>query len=219
MPLKTNVTFHALPFVEPIAHGRLCAGTNSVASSQASATTTYTAPAAASFSARLPIGPGKPSSTSSARPGSATNDSRIFTSKATPSTAAPASSQRIRPVSQARTKNTSASTISTIITPSIVSLREVITSTGSSASAAAAASPAVVLHMRFTARNSSGTAAMPANASGSFSVVAENPNSFTLATCSHRSTGGLSIDTLPPGSNAPKKKLCHEMPMLRTAAS
>ena len=52
---------------------------------------------------------------------------------------------------------------------------------------------------------------MPANASGSLSVVEEKPSSFTLATCSHRSTGGLSIETLPPGSNAPKKKLCHDM--------
>jgi hypothetical protein len=51
---------------------------------------------------------------------------------------------------------------------------------------------------------------MPANASGSLSVVEEKPSSLTLATCSHRSTGGLSIETLPPGSNAPKKKLCQD---------
>ena len=73
--------------------------------------------------------------------------------------------------------------------------------------------------MRRTAAYSSGTEAMPANASGSFSVVEEKPSSFTLATCSHRSTGGLSIETLPPGSNAPKKKLCSDSDMLRTAAS
>ncbi len=73
--------------------------------------------------------------------------------------------------------------------------------------------------MRLTAANSSGTAAIPASASGSFSVVEENPSSFTLATCSHRSTGGLSIETLPLGSNAPKKKLCQDSPMLLTAAS
>ena len=60
---------------------------------------------------------------------------------------------------------------------------------------------------------------MPASASGSFSVNEEKPNSLTLATCSHRSTGGLSIETLPSGSNAPKKKLCHDSPMQRTAAS
>ena len=123
------------------------------------------------------------------------------------------------PVSHARTSSHSASTVNSIITPSIVSLREVITSIGSTASASAAAIPALALHIRLTVANSSGTAAIPASASGSFSVVREKPSSLTLATCSHRSTGGLSIDTLPPGSNAPKKKLCHDRPMLRTAAS
>ncbi len=60
---------------------------------------------------------------------------------------------------------------------------------------------------------------MPARISGTFRVVVLNPRTFTLATCSHRSTGGLSMETLPPGSKAPKKKLCHERVMLRTAAS
>ena len=100
-----------------------------------------------------------------------------------------------------------------------MSLRAVITSIGSTARASAAASAAAVLQMRRTATNSSPTDTMPANASGSLSVVEENPSSLTLATCSHRSTGGLSIETLPPGSNAPKKKLCHESVMLLTAAS
>ena len=105
------------------------------------------------------------------------------------------------------------------MTPSIVSLRAVITSIGSTAIAAAAAMPAGALQMRRTTTYSSGTEAIPASASGSFSVVELKPSSFTLITCSHRSTGGLSIETLPPGSNAPKKKLCHDRPMLRTAAS
>ncbi len=100
-----------------------------------------------------------------------------------------------------------------------MSLRAVITSIGSTAIAAAAAMPAGALHMRRTVTYSSGTEAMPASASGSFSVVELKPSSFTLITCSHRSTGGLSIETLPPGSNAPKKKLCQESSMLRTAAS
>ena len=56
-----------------------------------------------------------------------------------------------------------------------MSLREVITSIGRTACATAAASPARVLHMRRTARNSSGTAAVPASASGSFSDVLEKP--------------------------------------------
>ena len=125
----------------------------------------------------------------------------------------------MRPVSTARTTSSSAITSTSIITASIVSLRAVITSIGSTAIATAAAMPAGMLHIRRTATYSSGTAAMPASASGSFSVVVLNPSSFTLMTCSHRSTGGLSIDTLPPGSNAPKKKLCHDVAMLRTAAS
>ena len=75
--------------------------------------------------------------------------------------------------------------------------------------------------LRIKARplSSTGTDAIPAKASGSFRVVELKPSSLTLATCSHRSTGGLSIDTLPLGSKAPKKKLCQERPMLRTAAS
>ena len=123
------------------------------------------------------------------------------------------------PVSTARTISSRAITQSSIITPSIVSLREVMTSTGRAASAAAAAIPASGLHIRRTASNSSGIAAIPASASGSFSVVEEKPRSLTLATCSHRSTGGLSIETLAPGSKAPKKKLCQDSAMLRTAAS
>ena len=96
------------------------------------------------------------------------------------------------PVSLARTSIASAASSSIIITASIVSLRAVITAG---------------VHRRRTVANSSGTEAVPARASGSFSVVELNPSSFTLATCSQRSTGGLSIETLPPGSNAPKKKL------------
>ena len=105
------------------------------------------------------------------------------------------------------------------MTASMVSLRDVMTSTGRTAVASAAASPAGTLQSRRTEAWMSGTAAIPAKTSGSFSVVELKPNAFTLATWSHRSTGGLSIETLPPGSKAPKKKLCQESPMLRTAAS
>ncbi len=100
-----------------------------------------------------------------------------------------------------------------------MSLRAVITSIGSTAIAAAAAMPAGRAPHPPHVTYSSGTDAVPANASGSFSVVELKPSSFTLITCSHRSIGGLSIETLPPGSNAPKKKLCQESSMLRTAAS
>ena len=142
-----------------------------------------------------------------------------MTSNATPRAAAPASSQALLPAWTACATHSSASTVNAIITPSIVSLREVITSIGSSASTAAAARPAGTLQIRRTARNSRGTAAVPNSASGSSRLVVEKPSALTLATCSHRSTGGLSIETLAPGSRAPRKKLCQERDMLRTAAS
>jgi hypothetical protein len=47
------------------------------------------------------------------------------------------------------------------------------------------------------------TSLVPAIASGSRTLVEENPNSFVLSTYSHRSIGGLSIESVPPGSNAP----------------
>ncbi len=49
---------------------------------------------------------------------------------------------------------------------------------------------------RRTAANSSAIAAVPPSASGSFSAVELNLSSSTLATCSHRSIGGLSIATV-----------------------
>jgi hypothetical protein len=45
------------------------------------------------------------------------------------------------------------------------------------------------------------------------------PNSFTDATWSQRSSGGLSIDVDALGSNAPSRKLCSDSPIDRTAAS
>jgi hypothetical protein len=139
--------------------------------------------------------------------------------KATPSAAAAPSSQTVRSLCPPRTTSSSASTSSAIITASMVSLRAVMTSIGSTAMASAAPRPARTPKTRRTDANSNGTESVPASASGSFSAVGPQPSSLTLATCSHRSRGGLSIDTLPPGSNAPKKKLCHDRLMLLTAAS
>ena len=47
-------------------------------------------------------------------------------------------------------------------------------------------------------------------ASGSSRLSGEKPNSFALAACTHRASGGLSTVTRPPGSNETKRKLCHE---------
>ena len=143
MPLNTNAAFQALPLVEPIAQGRSCAGTSSVAVSQASATTTYTAPAAASCSARrAERRRGSRAARTAASAGQ--RDERLeqlhVEGDARARRRRPAASAS-RPVSHARTISSSASTISAIITASIVSLREVITSTGSTASASGRGEP------------------------------------------------------------------------------
>ena len=101
----------------------------------------------------------------------------------------------------------------------MVSLREVSTETGSTASASAAKIAAARPNGRRRAPNSNPQAATPPSASGRCSPTRLNPSTFVAATCSHRSSGGLSIETVPLGSSAPKKKSCQELPMLRTAAS
>ena len=106
-----------------------------------------------------------------------------------------------------------------LITASIVSERLVSTDAGSTASASPAASPAHGPNPRRTRSNSSSTEITPASAGGSRSASDENPSSFVVPTCSHRSSGALSIDTRPDGSSAPKTKLCHDRPIERTAAS
>jgi hypothetical protein len=217
--LNTNAEFQALPLVEPIAYGRSLAGTSRVAVSQDRATATYTPAAAAICASRWRRDPGSPSHAIIASAGSAITDSSSLTSNASPSAAAAPTSQLVRPVSHARISNSRASTIKAIITASIVSLRDVMTSTGRTAIASAAATPAADPHSRRTHAYSKTTVAVPANASGSFSVVEEKPSSFTLITCSQRSIGDLSMETLPPGSKAPKKKMCSDSVMLRTAAS
>ena len=56
---------------------------------------------------------------------------------------------------------------------------------------------------RRTRSYSSSTESVPAIAGGSRRLTEEKPSSFVLATCSHRSTGALSIETCPEGSSAP----------------
>ena len=131
---------------------------------------------------------------------------------ASPSTA-PAATGEPATTSQA------APTSSSSISESIVSLCAVRIAAGSTASASAAPRPAVRPDTRRTRSYSSGIAATPASTSGSRTTTPEKPNSFTAATCSQRSAGALSTETCPAGSIAPKKKLCHDRLMLRTAAS
>ena len=117
------------------------------------------------------------------------------------------------------TASHAAPTFSAIISESIVSLCAVRIAAGRTASASPAPSPAVRPNMRRTRSYSSGIATIAARTSGSRTDTPSKPNSFTAATCSHRSAGALSTATCPPGSIAPKKKLCHDWLMLRTAAS
>ncbi len=47
----------------------------------------------------------------------------------------------------------------------------------------------------------------------------EKPKSLALAAWTQKPSGGLSIDTKPPGSKDTKKKLCQFWSMLSTAAA
>ena len=62
-------------------------------------------------------------------------------------------------------------------------------------------------------------ASTPARALGSARARPLTPNSAADPDSIHSPSGGLSTDTDPPGSNATKKKLCHEVSMLLTAAA
>ncbi len=55
-------------------------------------------------------------------------------------------------------------------------------------------------------------------ASGKSRLSGEKPKIFALAACTHSASGGLSIVTSPPWSNATKTKLCSECPIERTPA-
>ena len=218
-PLNTNTTSQTEPVVEPIGHG--CAPGASVA---ATIHDSATAPNArdAPRSARERSGGGQaavPRRAIRARAGSGSSASKSLMLNARPSAIPAAHSRTGRSSSSARTDSQVASTRTSIISESIVSLRAATTLTGSTASAAAAISPADRPNGRRIVSYSSGTAAIPASAAGRRSAAEEKPRSFTLATCSQRSSGGLSIASVPSGSNAPRKNRCHDPLMLRTAES
>ena len=105
------------------------------------------------------------------------------------------------------------------ITASIVSLRDDDDRQRSTASASAAGERGAAAEQDAQQVVERGDASVPPSASGSSSATPSNPSSLVEATWSHRSTGGLSIATRRPGSNAPTRNACHDVPMLRTAAS
>ena len=98
-------------------------------------------------------------------------------------------------------------------------LRLAATLTGITASASAASSPATAPKVRLTRRYSTATERTPARAWGSIRLRPENPKTLALATCSQKPSGGLSMVTKPPGSNALNRKLCQLCSMLLTAAA
>jgi hypothetical protein len=66
------------------------------------------------------------------------------------------------------------------------------------------------------------TTAIPASAFGSVSATPLNPGILTLATWNQNpsgGSGGLSMETNPPGSKELKKKLCQLSDMLLNAAT
>ena len=105
------------------------------------------------------------------------------------------------------------------MTASIVSLRATTTADGATARASPPASAAPRPSRVRNSHMSAATSATPPSASGSSRATPWKPSSRVEATCSHRSTGGLSIATRRPGSNAPLRNAAHDVPMLRTAAS
>ena len=106
------------------------------------------------------------------------------------------------------------------MTASIVSLRATITADGATASASPPASAAARPSIVRSSHISAATSAMPPSAAGSSSATPSKPNSRVEATCSHRSTGGLSIATRPARARTRRSGTpAHEVPMLRTAAS
>lgn len=213
------MTLKIPPSVEPIGHGRPDSGVSDAATVQASPTPTIARVAPASVAVRRRGGPSTSSTASSTSAGRTISASNNLMLNARP-TVAPAATtthglRRCAPT----TTSQAASRSSAIITESIVSLWAVRIAVGRSASAAAAPRPAVRPNSRRTRSYNNGIASVPARTSGSRTATPENPSSLTLSTCSHRSAGALSIETCPPGSNAPKKRLCQDRPMLRTAAS
>ncbi len=206
-----------LPLDDPIGNGRCLRGVIEAIAVHDSATATSVAPVASTVRMRIPGPAAHTHSNTSA--GNAINISVSLTLKARPITAAAPIDQRRRPLASARHVSHSAATSSAARTESIVSLRAVNTDTGSTASASAEASAAPYPNGRRNAPKSKPQARTPPSASGRCSPTRPNPNTRVLATCSQRSTGGLSTEMAPLGSSAPKKKLCQEPPILRTAAS
>ena len=88
-------------------------------------------------------------------------------------------------------------------------------STNTPAARIAARGPA----SRRTTRYRTSTLAIPSSTCGATIAQAWTPNRRTDRACTQNAPGSLSTVIVPAGSNAPKKKLCQLIDMLRTAAA
>ena len=88
--------------------------------------------------------------------------------------------------------------------------REIATKAGKVARVSALAVAASVPYRLRTITYKAATAATPASAWGRSRLSGEKPNAFALAACSHRPSGGLSIEMRPVGSADRNTKLCHD---------
>jgi hypothetical protein len=147
---------------------------------------------------------------SSAKAGKGSSASVSLTLNATPMISAASTIQRSCLLLSASHEHQSAATLSAASTESIVSLRAVSTAIGRTAKINALSSAAAEPKGRRRTPNSRAVAATPPSASGRCRAMRPKPIACVLATCNHRSSGGLSIETRPLGSSAPKKKLCQE---------
>ena len=208
-----------LPSLDPIGHGRCPSGVSDATAIQPRPTVSSAArlPPSATLRRRREPSPARIASNASA--GRKMSASNSLTLNANPTTAPAATTGHALRRCAPTTTSQAARTSSAIITESIVSLCAVRIAAGRTASVAAAAMPATWPKRRRTRSYSSGMARIPPATSGTRIATSVNPKSLMLATWSQRSAGALSTDTCAPGSKAPKKKLCHERLMLRTAAS
>jgi hypothetical protein len=145
--------------------------------------------------------------------------SASLTSNDSPRSAPAPASGASRRVRAAPTTTSAPATASAAIVASIVSLRAVTTADGRTASARPPARAAPRPSSACSKAIDNATSTTPASASGKCSANGVKPKSLVAPTCSHRSTGGLSIATRRPGSKAPAISALHDVPMLRTAAS
>ena len=210
-PLKPNTAFQIEPSVEPIGHGR-CAERGQRGDGDPARGRRRRAAAA---EADEPAPRRRSSRSARPAPGAISSASNSFTLNARPEHHARPTGRRRRGRPATRPARRAASS-----RESIVSLCAVRIAAGSTARASAAPRPARRPNRRRTRSYSSGIAAIPASDLGEphdDAGEAEQLHARHL----QPEVGRAPCRSRParPARTAPKKKLCHDWPMLRTAAS